>query len=270
MLSALSPARRRLVLALLAGVAVLVLMAVAATVRQWQAGSADFQPAAQDVPGPVLLVPGYGGATSALEELAATLQARGRDATVVQLPGSATGDMREQADALDDAAVAAMERTGAATVDVVGHSAGGVVARLWVRQDGGSVARRVVTLGSPHHGTAIARVARDLVPKSCPVACRQLSPDSDLLRDLNGDDETPAGPLFVSIWTRVDRVVTPPRSARLSGAVNVQVQAVCPGSRVEHGDLPRDRRVQAMVLAELGTTTPVVPRTCERVGAQRS
>jgi len=103
------------VLALLAGVAVLVLMAVAATVRQWQAGSADFQPAAQDVPGPVLLVPGYGGATSALEELAATLQARGRDATVVQLPGSATGDMREQADALDDAAVAAMERTGAAT-----------------------------------------------------------------------------------------------------------------------------------------------------------
>ena len=102
------------------------------------------------------------------------------------------------------------------------------------------------------------------------MACGQLSPDSDLLRDLNSDDETPPGPLFVSIWTRVDRVVTPPRSARLSGAVNVQVQAVCPGSRVEHGDLPRDRRVQAMVLAELGTATPVVPRTCERVGAQRS
>jgi triacylglycerol esterase/lipase EstA (alpha/beta hydrolase family) len=189
---------------------------------------------------------------------------------VVQLPGSATGDMREQADALDDAADAALERTGAASVDVVGHSAGGVVARLWVSETGGPVTRRVVTLGSPHHGTSIAALARDLVPDSCPEACRQLSPDSDLLRELNAEDETPSGPLFVSIWTRVDRVVTPPQSSRLSGAVNVQVQAVCPDSRVEHGDLPRDPRVQAIVLAELGVATPVVPGSCERVGALRS
>jgi hypothetical protein len=93
--------------------------------------------------------------------------------------------------------------------------AGGVVARLWVHEDGGSVARRVVTLGSPHHGTSVAALAREFVPDSCPEACRQLSPDSDLLRELNAADETPRGPLFVSIWTRVDRVVTPPESSRL-------------------------------------------------------
>lgn len=270
MLSALSPARRRLVVAVLTLVAVLVLVAVAATLRHSQGNPTQFEPVAQDVPGPVLLVPGYGGATSALEVLAATLQARGRDATVVQLPGTATGDMRQQAEALGDAADAAMARTGATSVDVVGHSAGGVVARLWVSQTGGAVTRRVVTLGSPHHGTSIAALARDLVPQSCPQACRQLSPDSELLRGLNADDETPTGPLFVSIWTEADRVVTPPESARLSGAVNVQVQAVCPRSRVAHGDLPRDPRVQAMVLAELGTAVPVVPRSCEKVGAMRS
>ncbi len=256
-------------LAVLGCLAVLGLVAAVATLRQSQ-GSAEFEPVAQDVPGPVLLVPGYGGATSALEVLAATLRAQGRDATLVKLPGSATGDMRGQADALGNAAKAAMERTGATSVDVVGHSAGGVVARLWVSETGGPVTRRVVTLGSPHHGTSIAALARDLVPDSCPVACQQLSPDSELLRGLNADDETPTGPLFVSIWTRVDQVVTPPESARISGAVNVQVQAVCPGSRVEHGDLPRDPQVQAMVLAELGVSTPAVPRTCERVGSLRS
>jgi triacylglycerol esterase/lipase EstA (alpha/beta hydrolase family) len=253
-----------MVLGVLAGVVLLVLVAGVATVRQSQTEQAVL-PVAQGVPGPVLLVPGYGGATSAVEVLAATLRARGRDATVVRLPGRATGDMREQAAVLGDAADAAMERTGAASVDVVGHSAGGVVARLWVGENGGAVARRVVTLGSPHHGTSIAALARDLVPDSCPEACRQLSPDSDLLRGLNAGDETPTGPIFVSIWTRVDRVVTPPQSARLSGAVNVQVQRVCPNSRVEHGDLPRDPRVQAIVLAELGVAAPAVPRTCDRV-----
>src|SRR4028119_1448243 len=148
----MSPARRRLVLAVLTGGAVLVLVAVAVTLRHWQE-SVEFEPAAQNVPGPVLLVPGYGGATEALEVLAATLEARGRDATVVQLPGTATGDMREQAAALDKAADAAMERTGASSVDVVGHSAGGVVARLWVDAEGGSGARRGGTPGAPHHGT---------------------------------------------------------------------------------------------------------------------
>lgn len=270
MLSAFSPARRRLLLAMLAGVAALALVAAVALVRVAMSDKPAITPAAQDVPGPILLVPGYGGATSALEVLAATLEARGRDTTVVQLPGTATGDMREQAAALDEAADAAMERTGAGSVDVIGHSAGGVVARLWVDAEGGSVARRVVTLGSPHHGTSVAALAREFVPDSCPQACRQLSPDSDLLRELNAADETPRGPLFVSIWTRVDRVVTPPESAKLSGAVNVQVQEVCPGSRVEHGDLPRDPQVQAMVLAELGTAAPVVPRTCKRVRPLRS
>ena len=107
---------------------------------------------------------------------------------------------------------------GAPSVDVVGYSAGGVVARLWVADgDGAGTARRVVTLGSPQHGIDVAGLAAVLAPGSCPAACQELTPDSPLLGRLNRGDETPAGPLWVSIWTTDDQVVTPATSASLDG-----------------------------------------------------
>jgi triacylglycerol esterase/lipase EstA (alpha/beta hydrolase family) len=206
----------------------------------------------QAVPGPVLLVPGYGGSTDALQVLASELTANGRDATMVALPGDGTGDLTEQATTLKQAADAALTRTGASSVDVVGYSAGGVVARIWAKDMGGAdQARRIVTLGSPHHGTQVAGLATQFLPGQCPTACQQLVPNNPLLTALNADDETPAGPEWVSIWTQVDQVVTPPNSAELDGAVNLSVQSVCADSTVDHGNLPRDPLVGAMVSAEI-------------------
>ena len=111
-------------------------------------GRPTCDPVAQDRPGPVLLVPGYGGKLSSLTVLAAALRGAGRDVTLVDLPAGGTGDLRQQAKVLDAAATAAIARTQAPSVDVIGYSAGGVVARLWVKDfGGGDLARRVVTLG---------------------------------------------------------------------------------------------------------------------------
>lgn len=263
---ALSPARRRLVLVLLA--LVLVAGLAGAGFAAWRAVD-GVAAVPQDRPGPVLLVPGYGGSTSALEDLAVALRADGKDATVVALAGDGTGDLRAQAVVLAAAVAAALSRTGAASVDVVGYSAGGVVTRLWLREyDGAAVARRVLTLGSPHHGTTVAGLAESIVPDQCPEACRQLIPDSDLLRSLNAGDETPDGPAYVSIWTAQDETVTPPDSSRLDGAVNLVVQEICPGAAVAHGDLPTDPVVGAIVALQLGVD-PVVElgsADCERLG----
>ena len=104
----------------------------------------------------MLLVPGYGGSTTSLEVLAARLRAAGREAVVVPLPGDGTEDLTCDVPPLVAAAAQAALAGGAPSVDVVGYSAGGVVARLWEAAGGAAVTRRVVTLGSPHHGTSVA------------------------------------------------------------------------------------------------------------------
>ncbi len=248
---------------LLIGVAIVVgVFAVAALLARLLATSPPARAAVrQDLPGPVLLVPGYGGSSGALESLAVRLRAEGRTATVIALPGDGTGDLNAQVVVLDRAAREAVA-AGAPSVDVVGYSAGGVVARLWEHGDGAGLTRRVVTLGSPHHGTSLAAIGQQVLPGVCTPACRQLVPGSALLKTLNSGDETPAGPQWLSLWTSVDETVTPPDSARLAGATDVVLQDVCPGARTSHGDLPRDPRVQGIVLAALGAGPITVPASC--------
>jgi triacylglycerol lipase len=259
-LSALAPARRRVVVVLAALLAVAVAVAGTWLVVRAARGGPTRAAAAQvpqDRPGPVLLVPGYGGSVSELNLLARSLRARGKDVTVVRLPDHGLGDLRVQARAVGAAAGAARARTGSPSVDVVGYSAGGVVARYWVQDLGGRAqTRRLVTLGSPHHGTEIAELGT-LFAGACPVACRQLLPASPLLAALDRDpDGDVAGPRVISIWTTLDDVVLPPDSARLAGALNLTVQEVCAASRVRHGGLPADPVVQGMVSAELGAGPP--------------
>ncbi len=267
MLAGLPPARRRVLLAVVLLLALATAAAVVAVVVS-RADAPTGAPVSQEQPGPVLLVPGYGGSTASLQLLAGRLTAEGRDTTVVELPGDGTGDLEAAADALGDAADAALSRTGADSVDVVGYSAGGVVARLWVADGGAELARRVVTLGSPHHGTTLVDVAAQFAPSRCPEGCRQLAPGSELLAGLNAGDETPAGPTWVSLWTVQDETVTPPESARLEGALNLTVQSVCAQAQVGHGDLPRDPLVQEMVVAQLAPGDPVElgPADCARLG----
>ncbi|MDN5854951.1 MAG: lipase, partial [Actinomycetia bacterium] len=139
------------------------------------------------------------------------------------------------------------------SVDVVGCSAGGVVAGLWVaRDDGAAKARRIVTIGAPLAGTTLAALGTVEVPDACPTACRQLAPGSTVLAELARAGVGAALP-WLSVWTADDRTVTPPESARLPGAVNVRLQDLCPGAVVSHDALPGDPLVAAVVTEALGT-----------------
>ena len=268
----LAPRRRALILSLLAAVlAAAVLVTSIALIGHRSAVSAPLAdpvapPAGQgaappDKPGPVVLVPGYGGGRAGLLRLAARIRSTGRSAVVISLPGDGTGDLAAQAKALQSA-VARQLAAGAPSVDVIGYSAGGVVARLWLADDGGAAeVRRVVSLGSPLHGADLAAVGQAFVPGACPIACQQLAPGSSLLNRL---DAVPlGGAAWMSIWTTDDQTVDPPDSARLAGAVNVVAQRVCPDATISHGQLPTDPLITGIVLRAIGAGPLTAPTAAD-------
>jgi triacylglycerol lipase len=237
---------------------VVALIAVVVVVRV-AVGARSREVPSQDQPGTVLLVPGYGGSTGSLQSLAAAIRATGRTVLVVAVPDGGTGDLHRQADAVD--AVAEVALRDAPSVDVVGYSAGGVVVRLWVQEhDGARKARRVITLGSPHHGAGIAAAGGAVIPGACPLACQQLAPGSRLLAGLVSP--VPQPPAWLSIWTEQDQTVTPAESAELDGAANVDIQVTCPGRQVSHGQLPSDAYVTGLVLRAIRPAGIGAPPRC--------
>ncbi|MBV9094831.1 MAG: hypothetical protein JO132_13300 [Streptosporangiaceae bacterium] len=245
-------------------IAVLALLAAAGTVTGvvvW-AGSLGGSPAVTSAggnrPGDVLLVPGYGGSTAALDVLAARIRSAGQTAIVVHLAGDGTGDLQVQANVLNGYVSQAL-RSGSAPVTVIGYSAGGVVAWLWdVEYDGVAKARQIITLGSPLHGAQLAAIGQAFVPGECPAACQELVPGSAMLARLQ-HTSTGTRPPWLSLWTTDDQVVQPPDSARLPGAVNVPLQTVCPGVTIGHGQLPTAPLVVGIVLRTLHSASITAP-----------
>jgi pimeloyl-ACP methyl ester carboxylesterase len=219
--------------------------------------------------GPVVLVPGFGGSTAAMQALALRLRVVGRPAVVVELPDGGTGDFSGQAAAIDDAVRDLIRHDHARSVDLVGYSAGGVASWLYLQTGTTAPAiRRLVTLGSPLQGADIAAAGGALVPGACPRACQELAPGSSLLARL-GSAARPDIP-WLSLWTDQDDVVTPPQSAALPGVRSIRLQSVCDGILINHGQLPTAGLAIGLVLRTLGTKPlPVpVPGDCSRLQAE--
>jgi triacylglycerol esterase/lipase EstA (alpha/beta hydrolase family) len=245
-LGGLAPRRRAFVLALLALAAVLLVLVGVGVAREYRVPAA----ADPDVPGAVVMVPGYGGNRAAFIALAERLRADGRRAVIVDLPSGGTGDLVTQAATVDDTVRGLLDE-GAPSVDVVGYSAGGVATRVYL--DRGRTApavRRVVTLGSPLRGAELAAAGGALVPGACPRACQQLAPGSALLTSLA---TAPPGLPWLSLWTADDETVTPPESAELLGIDAVRLQDVCSDATITHSRLPSDPLSVGLVLRALGT-----------------
>jgi triacylglycerol esterase/lipase EstA (alpha/beta hydrolase family) len=157
--------------------------------------------------------------------------------------------------------------TGAAEVDLVGHSQGGMMPRYYLKNLGGAVeVHTLVGLSPSNHGTTLDGVfilsnffpgANQFTGALCP-ACEQQRVDSAFITDLNSGGDTVPGVEYTVIQTRYDQVVTPYTSAFLSGANvhNVLLQSQCILDLGDHLSMPYDHIAAADVLTALDPLHP--------------
>lgn len=123
---------------------------------------------------------------------------------------------------------------------LVGHSMGGLVARAYLRRHGNGKVAKLVTLGSPHHGSRLAVLGLG-------ENGRQMVPGSRWLRELNAPGAVPL-PETVSIYSCQDNYVMPQDSPVLEGARAV------PLAGIGHLEMAFSPQIARRLLAELSTT----------------
>jgi triacylglycerol esterase/lipase EstA (alpha/beta hydrolase family) len=181
--------------------------------------------------------------------LAARLRLDGYQPFIFGLPTSGTQDIAVTAQALNAFADQVRSQTGAARVDLVGHSQGGLVARHYVRFLGGaSEVDSVVSLGAPQYGTAVANVAKLFGLGNCVgiVSCQQMAIGSSYLANLNAGDDTVGNVRYTNIVSANDAIVVPHTTGWLANDgnnANVRVQSPCFLRVVGHVGLATDGTV---------------------------
>lgn len=219
----------------------------------------------------MLLVHGTNDGPATMEPLAEALRAAGRSVDVVSygqdrtslrgLLGGRGGIAALHVSAAQVLAAARglLARSGAARVDLVGHSQGGLHV-LACAGDLRDAMGHAVLLGTPVTGAHPWGAASHLLHRPGPrhLLDRLLGPSargqvlgSGALPRL---EDLPWQPRYLLLLTRDDRLVRPAHLAvpGLRGRIRVVwVQDVAPGRRVRHADLPADRVVQELVLDEL-------------------
>lgn len=182
---------------------------------------------------PVVLVHGYLCNRQIWRPFAAWLAERGHAVEAVDLePPFASID--DHAARIGDAVQRLRERTGAPRVALVCHSMGGLAARAWLRASGDALVAGVVTLGTPHRGTAHARFGAGR-------NARQMRVASEWLRALEASETAARRERFTVILSHHDNIVAPQAVQTLPGARSVEFGGI------GHLSLVRDRRVWAAV-----------------------
>lgn len=124
---------------------------------------------------------------------------------------------------LDRAVLALHAATGMPPL-VVGHSMGGVAVRAWLRGcNGDDRIHRVVTIGSPHHGTKVGAGLPQLAVMENAI---QMGFESAWLTALAAGESPERRKKFVCFYSNCDNIVAPASSATLVGADNRHISGV--------------------------------------------
>ncbi|AMM25194.1 esterase/lipase family protein [Variovorax sp. PAMC 28711] len=135
----------------------------------------------------------------------------------------------------------AVERVASVTGQpplMICHSMGGLAVRAWLREHDGARVHRIVTLGTPHAGTWLARFGHTANGKQMRIGAEWLS-------RIDGDHASAHRTAFTCWYSDCDNVVFPISTATLPGADNRLA------SGRGHVDMAFDPRVRRETLALL-------------------
>jgi triacylglycerol esterase/lipase EstA (alpha/beta hydrolase family) len=190
---------------------------------------------------PVLLVHGYVCNRGYWTQLSRQLAQAGIAHDAVDLEPIGAG-IEEFVPQVEQAITELCARTGSDRVILVAHSMGGLVARAWLRQHGAARVAKIITIGTPHHGTALANLAAG-------ANARQMSrvdgAPSAWLAQLAASETPARRALITSLYSHHDNIVAPQASAHLPGARNLAFGGI------GHVALASDAHVLRQVLAEI-------------------
>ncbi|WP_156724909.1 esterase/lipase family protein [Streptomyces apocyni] len=183
-----------------------------------------------------------------------------------------TGDIADSAAQLSAFVDTVRDRSGAAEVDLVGHSQGGMMPRHYLKNLGGAdKVGKLIALTPPNHGTSLSGLAtlatfipgaEKLTGLACP-ACQQQRYDSDFVASLNEGGEVVPGVDYTVLATWTDWVVTPYTSSYLTPGDRVsqsKLQDHCPFNLTSHVGISYDRTATRIVLNALDPENAQKPR----------
>jgi triacylglycerol esterase/lipase EstA (alpha/beta hydrolase family) len=182
-----------------------------------------------------------------------------------------TGEIAASAGQLSTFVNQVLSATGAAKVDLVGHSQGGMMPRYYINFLGGAAkVDKLVALAPSNFGTTLdglVTLGQDLgisstvngaLSSGC-EACVEQEQGSAFLAHLNATPTVP-GVQYTVIETSGDEVVTPFANAFLpaaSNVTNITVQNQCAQDASEHLELANDPIAMADMLNALDPQHPV-------------
>ncbi len=206
----------------------------------------------RDVPGtkylPVLLIHGYGCNSGYWHQMSQKLSDAKITHHAVNLE-PIFGDIDHFVPAVHQAVETLCRETGHERIIIVAHSMGGLIARAYMCRHGDHRIAKVITLGTPHHGTGLAQFG--LGDNS--MQMRWLETDQDnsqnvWLHKLCTTENPERYALFVSIFSHHDNIIAPQTSAHLDGARNIALHGI------GHVALALNPLVQKLVIDEIIAT----------------
>ncbi len=194
---------------------------------------------------PVLLIHGYGCNSGYWHGMSRRLRAAGISHHALSLE-----PVFGAIDSFVPAVHAAVERlcreSGSPRIVLLAHSMGGLVARAYLCAHGEQRIARVITLGTPHHGTGLAGFGLgDNSAQMLWQAGKDGGTPSAWLRDLAARESRQRYRLFVSIYSHHDNIIAPQTSSHLPGARNIELHGI------GHVALGLNPRVQQIVIEEI-------------------